>query len=203
LALALALHVHPTSLPHGHLAYVVDKDLGFDALFECRDRSMIELAGSEGTKHHTGMTRPFWRAISGLPECFIGSLGLTTEATPLLPRKPIPVADGSTYLPRKTLGRPAEEATLEFAAPGNRAVLVTNVLGGYEHFEPIGALAGNEVVEPVASNDLSALYAPPPGSTSTVHWRLCIRTTHVEAIDAVALPVRADSPRSIERCLLR
>jgi hypothetical protein len=116
---------------------------------------MIELAGSEGTKHHTGMTRPFWRAISGLPECFIGSLGLTTEATPLLPRKPIPVADGFTYLPRKTLGRPAEEATLEFAAPGNRAVLVTNVLGGYEHFEPIGALAGNEVVEHDAASSIN------------------------------------------------
>jgi len=188
---------------HGHLAYVVDKDLGLDTLFECRDRSLLALAGSDGTKHHAGMTRPFWRAISGLPECYIGSLGLTRSATPLLPRRPIPLADGATYLPRKTLGRPAEVVTLELSAPTDRAVLLTNVLGSYELFEVQGAQAGGQAVQPAAANDLSALYAPPPGSASPVRWRFSVRTTHVEAIDAISLPLRPDSPQPMERCLIR
>ena len=60
---------------HGHLAYIVDKDLGLDALFACNDRTQISLVGSGAAHHYVGMTRPFWAALGAMPECWSGSLG--------------------------------------------------------------------------------------------------------------------------------
>lgn len=185
---------------HGHLAYVIDKDLGLDTLLECNDRSFLALAGSDGAKHHLGMTRPFWRAISALPDCWIGSLGLAAGSTPLLARKPIPIADGSSYLPRKHAQRSPEDVVLEFDAPPDRAVLLTNVLGGYELFEIRSAQAGGQAVRPVAENDLSALYVP-PASASPVRWRFGVRTTRVEAIEAVTVTPRSRPLRAAGKCL--
>ena len=185
---------------HGHLAYVVDKDLGLDTLLACRARAQWTLAGGEG-RHAFGMTRQFWRAISAPPDCWIGSLGISGRSTPLVARAPIAIADGSTYLPRPHPSRPPEDAVLEFDSPPERAVLVTNVLGGYEHFEIRGASASGREVRALAENDLSALYVAPPGSPAPVRWRIAVRTTRVEAIDVVAVVPRAGESRPAERCL--
>jgi hypothetical protein len=183
----------PASL-HGHLAYVIDKDLGLDTLFACGERSRFTLAASDGAKHHAGMTRPFWRAISARPDCWIGSLGLV-PAAPLLPRGPIAIADGSTYLPRRAAKGAPQRAILEATAPAGAPVLLTNVLGGYEHFEVLAASANGGAVAPAAVNDLSSLYAAPAG-TAPVSWRFEARTTRLEAIDVIAL-----RPSASGRCL--
>jgi hypothetical protein len=198
--LGAALCATPASL-HGHLAYVVDKDLGLDTLLACRDRSKWTLAGGEG-RHALGMTRPFWRAISMRPDCWIGSLGLSGRVVPLAARKPIPLADGATYLPRKHATQPIGDAVLEFEAPPERAVLVTNVLGGYEHFELRGAQLGGRPVRALAQNDLSSLFMAPPGSPAPVRWRLSVRTTNIEAVDVVAVVPREGDARPAQRCLL-
>ena len=65
---------------------------------------------------------------------------------------------------------------------------------------PAGRLP--HAVAPVAVNDLSALYAPPPGSTNPVAWRIRVKTTHLEAVDAVSVPRVPESPRPMDRCLL-
>jgi hypothetical protein len=185
---------------HGHLAYVVDKDLGLDMLLACRDRSRYALAGSAG-RHAFGMTRPFWRALSAAPDCWIGSLGLSAGSTPLVAREPIALADGATYLPRKGGTHPLADATLEFAAPADRAVLFTNVLGGYEHFEITAATANGAPTRPLASNDLSALYRAPAGSAGSVRWRITARSTRPDAIDVVAVAPRAGNSRPAATCL--
>ena len=185
---------------HGHLAYVVDKDLGLDTLLACRDREKWTLAGKEG--HHAfGMTRQFWRALSIPPDCWIGSLGLSARSIPLVPRAPIAIADGATYLPRKHLTHAPREATLEFDAPPERPVLVTNVLGGYELFELRAAQASGREVRPIAANDLSALYMAPAGSAAPVRWRISVRTSNLEAIEAVAIVPRSGDSRPAASCL--
>jgi hypothetical protein len=171
---------------HGHLAYLADKDLGLDALFGCGDRSRLTLIASRAPAHAFGMTRRFWQALGAQPRCWVGSLGLTEHVTSLLDRPPIALADGATYMPRPlNRGAPAE-MQLAFEAPAQAALLVTNVLDGYEPFRIVSASAGGEDVAPIAENDLSALYAPRRGA-GPIHWTITVTTTNPQAIEAVAV----------------
>ena len=184
---------------HGHLAYIADKDLGLDALFECGDRSRLSLAASNAPKHYFGMTRKFWQALGREPECAIGSLGLTTRVVPMLDRAPIPIADGSTYMPRRLARQPPEEATLSFTAPGDAALLVTNVLDGYEPWQVIVAQASARTVAPVAENDFSALYAP-QARPGPVAWTVTIKATNPSAIEIVAIDLAPGRKASHPLC---
>ena len=184
---ALCAAPGPVSL-HGHLGYVVDKDLGLDTLLACRDRSRFALTGSEtGRTHFLGMTRPFWRALDWSPGCWAGSLGITRTSTPLAPRASIPLADGSTYLPRPHPKAAPSSATFTVTVPKRSAVLVTNVLGNYEYFEIVSAAAGGQPLAPIAANDLSRLYRPLAKEEGAVEWIFTVITTRAEAIDVVAL----------------
>jgi len=180
---------------HGHLAYVVDKDLGLDTLFSCGDRaSMLLLSTMPGT-HVFGMTHGFWQALAWSPECWIGSLGIERDAVPLVRRDAMTVADGSTYLAREPADRQAELRTESFEAPSGSALLVTNVLGGYEGFAIESASVDGRPAMPIASNDLSALYgAPAPGGNAPAHWTFAIRTTRIAGVEILAVANHRGSP---------
>jgi hypothetical protein len=182
----LLCETRPLSL-HGHLAYIVDKDLGLDALFACGDRSHLSLAGSDG-KHVMGMTRGFWERLGAAPSCWIGSLGITAHVTPLVPRKAIAIADGSRYLPRVATRAAPSPITFSVSAPANTAVLVTNVLGEYERFAVTQAWADGQRASAVATNDLSALYALHGARDARpVQWTFTVATTDARAVDVVAI----------------
>ena len=172
---------------HGHLAYIADKDLGLDTLFECGRRAQLSLLGSDAPAHYFGMTRPFWRALRAEPQCWVGSLGLTQRITSLLERAPLPLADGSTYMPRQLYRNAPVETTLSVAAAGDSGVMVTNVLGGYEYFRIVSAEAGGHAVAPLAENDLSSLFAEPSRGPHLVQWTFVVSTTNPQAIDVVAV----------------
>ncbi|MDQ2961884.1 MAG: hypothetical protein M3R31_01815, partial [Pseudomonadota bacterium] len=182
---------------HGHLAYIADKDLGLDALFACNNRSRLSLVGSEAPSHYFGMTRPFWRALGGTPECWVGSLGLTRHMTPLLKREPLPLADGSTYMPRQLARNPPATTILSVTAPGHAGVMITNVLDGYEYFQIVSADAAGHVVSPLAENDFSSLFAS-AGGRDVVQWTFTVLATNPQAIDVVAVDAaqRNDPPRA-------
>ena len=184
---------------HGHLAYVVDKDLGLDTLFSCGDRASTRLLSTAPGTHVFGMTRGFWRALSWQPECWIGSLGIAHDAVPMVSRDAMAVADGSTYLARKPADHPAELRTEGFDAPANAALLVTNVLGGYEGFAVESASVDGRAVKPIGSNDLSALYAAPvPGGNAAAHWTFAIRTTRIAGVEILSFTDHRGAPD--ERC---
>jgi hypothetical protein len=171
---------------HGHLAYLVDKDLGLDTLFACDDRARLVLAGAGEGSHVFGMTRPFWRAVDAAPRCWIGSLGIVEDGAALLPAQGIAVADGSTYLPRKSTRQVPISVDLAVTASKDRAVLVTNMLGAYEYFRIESATAGGVAVNPALANDRSSLFRAAPGTADAVEWSFRILTTHPEAIDVHA-----------------
>jgi hypothetical protein len=182
---------------HGQLAYIADKDLGLDSLFACGDRSRLSLIAGKAPKHLFGMTRAFWEASGGEPECWVGSMGLTRAMTPRIDRAGMALADGSTYMPRQLAKHPADTALLIFTVPANAALLVTNVLGAYEPFRIVAAEAGGRRVEPVAENDLSSLYAP---QSSAAQWRLTVTATNPNTIDVVALDPDARNAGSAPLC---
>jgi len=82
----------------------------------------------------------------------------------------------------------------EFVAPAGHAVLVTNVLHGYEPVTAIRARAGGKDVGPVARNDLSALFAPPPGGADPVAWVISFEATQPDAVDVVTFATRPARP---------
>jgi hypothetical protein len=196
----LCSSVGPASL-HGHLAQVFDRDLGLDTLFECGDRSRFVLVASNATTHYFAMTRPFWKALSWQPDCWIGSLGFAMDSRPLLDRKGIAVADGSTYLPRKAARHPAQTTVLAVTAPANAAVLVTNVLAGYEQLQILSAMADARERPPAAKNDLSFLYRPPERAGADVAWTFTILSTNPEAVDIVSVEGHSQAGREVPECI--
>ncbi len=172
---------------HGHLAYIADKDLGLDALFACNDRSRLSLVASEAPNHYFGMTRLFWRALGDPPDCWVGSLGLTRHVTPLLERKPLPVAQELTDLLRRLPRNPSTMTTFSVTAPGQTGVMLTNVLGGYESFQVVSAMAAGHAVSPIAENDLSSLFASPASGPHVVQWTFSVLTSNPQAIDVVSV----------------
>jgi hypothetical protein len=187
----LLCDTQPLSL-HGHLAYIVDKDLALDTLFACNDRSKLSLAGSAG-RHALGMTRHFWGALGVEASCWIGSLGITSKVTPLVQRDAIAIADGSRYLPRVAHRAAPTPVTFSVAAPANAAVLVTNVLGEYERFAMIDARVDGRPASSVATNDVSALYVVPGArDPRPVLWTFTVATTDIGAVDVVAVDPSAD-----------
>jgi hypothetical protein len=149
------------------------------------------------------MSRPFWRAISALPDCWIGSLGLSRSAIPLMRREPIAIARGSTNPPRRHSGNTAREVMLAFDVPSDRAVMITNMLAGYEIFEVKSARAGDVGVIAAAENDLSAVFHAPKSATGNVRWTFRLLSTNPEAVDVVSIAGRKGEELGEGRCLAR
>lgn len=181
---------------HGHLGFLVDQDLGLDMLFQCGHREGVSLRGGPaGARHVLGMSRPFWRAAGTDPECVIGSLGLSTRLALPLDQEPLAVAAGETYLPRKYSGNAPREYRRTFDAPPSMAVLVTNLLGNYEHFAIQQVQLDGATVQASVRNDWAALYVPGQ-ATQAGRWTLTFTASEPHGIDVVLVD---RSPRS-RRC---
>ena len=168
---------------HGHLANIVDKDLGLDTLFACGSRDHVRLGGDNEGPHYTGMTRGFWRAWGAKPECWIGSMGIA-RATPRLQSRGIAIADGSTYLPRRGPTTAPTLVSFNVQSPPGAAVLVTNIVARYELFEVVRAEMNGEAKAPVAANELSQLFA---AGNAPASWTFTVRTTYPGALDVVVV----------------
>ena len=130
-------------------------------------------------------------------------MGLSPSAVPLVPRKPLAVADGAMYLPRRHSGNPAREVVLSFEVPRERAVMLTNVLSGYELFEMKSARAGEVPVIAAAENDFSAVYRAPASAAGNVQWTFRFVATFPESIDVVSIAGRKGAERRDADCLAR
>jgi hypothetical protein len=133
------------------------------------------------------MTRAFWRALGRAPPCVIGSLGITTDAAGLVHREGLPVADGSTYLPRRHETKPPARIVFDVISPARNAILVTNVLGAYETFRVDSVQAAGVPAAALIRNDLSQLFGPTGSSTDAVSWRFEILTSNPDAVDIVSI----------------
>jgi hypothetical protein len=175
---------------HGHLGYVVDKDLALDMLLACGRRTGVELGGlrSDGW---VGMTGPFWAALGESPDCWIGSLGISRAIRFPHPQAAIALAGGDKYLPRTPSGAVPRLRTLSFPYASERAILATNVLGGYEYFRVASVRLRGTEVNAAAANDLSALYVAPASTPPGSMWDIAIEASLPEAIDVVALIARS------------
>ncbi|MEO5692835.1 MAG: hypothetical protein ABIQ72_06895 [Usitatibacter sp.] len=184
---------------HGHLAYVIDKDIGLDALFACNRRANAVLAASQSDRRLAGMTRAFWRAVDMEPKCWTGSLGITDEVRAIDPGNGIGVAVGDTYLPRRPTGHARSRKQFRFEAKIGDAVLLTNVLGDYEHFRILTAEVNDVPLDARASNRLSALFlASAATDAASRRWHLVVETTYPDAVDVIVVTTAA---LSAVRCI--
>ena len=54
---------------HGALAFVEDRSVGMDGLFECRSSEFVALGGSAGSRHLVGLTHREWKMLDIEPPC--------------------------------------------------------------------------------------------------------------------------------------
>ena len=178
---------------HGHLAYIVDRSVGIDALLECHRVEQVSLMGNlpGAAVHWVGMSRDFWKQLGTRPACRIGSLGIAAPTVVAWPPSGEPVPDGRKYFPRERARTPPREMIVEFEAPPAYPVLVTNVVHGYETLDALAVQADGREIKAVARNDLSALYAPPASvGRSPVKWSVRLTGTRPELVDVVAFDPR-------------
>jgi hypothetical protein len=174
---------------HGHLAFIVDRSVGVDALFACRDASFIALGGQAANlPHWVGLSRRFASRANVRGDCRIGSLEVM-RATPHGGPESLAIPDGRRYFPREHGKAAPSRVRREFSAPAGHALLVTNMLHGYESFKGLEVAVSGKRVAPVAGNDLSHLFAPPAGSEASVAWSVSFETTRAGAVDVATFPV--------------
>jgi hypothetical protein len=170
---------------HGQLAFVADRSVGVEALMRCRRIENLRLSGrAPDAKHLVGMSRVFWSRLDGRPDCRVGSLLVTDALSVPSPSPGLAIPDGRVYLPRKPRNGGKESRDVEFTAPASQAVLVTNMLHGSETYKVGRVSAEGRELAPVASNDLSALYAVAARDPSApIRWVVSIETSNPDAID--------------------
>jgi hypothetical protein len=189
---------------HGHLAYVVDRSVGVDALMACGDVLPIRLSGKASTEHWVGMSRSFWRALNVAPSCRIGSLGLAKADEVLAADDSLAIPDGRAYFPRVHGSAPPEMVEIAFEVPRDRAVLVTNILAGYEGMELKSVTVDGSLVVARGANDFSRLFAPPAGNPSVpARWKIELATSNRAGIDVVAMSTSKAGPAGDSPCLPR
>ena len=182
---------------HGHLAFVADKSLLLGAMFACGRRPAVSLAAGGARPNVAGMTRAFWEASGTRPQCWVGPIGIARDATAAAANPGLEVATGVTYLPRRPSGAPVTRTRVEFTAPAAALVLVTNVLGGYEHFRLSSATADGVPARRLAADDLSALLAG--AGSGTTAWVIEAEVTNPRGLDVVVIP-RRDPNRETPDC---
>jgi hypothetical protein len=191
-ALGRFLCAHPAGIAiHGPLAFVVDRAVGVDALLACRRADHVRLGGADvSVPHWAGMSRAFWSRIDSRGACRLGSLELVESVPVPVAGAGLAIPDGRKYYPREHASAPASRHSVAFEAPADHAVLIANVLHGYQPLLAIEARAGEERVEPSAANDLSMLFVPPLATRATVRWVISFDTAVPEGIDLVTFPRR-------------
>jgi hypothetical protein len=174
---------------HGELAYIEDRSVGMDLLFGCADASRSVLVGDgKANGNAFGMSREFWRLADASPRCWSGSLGLAEPLVVASRGSGIPLPDGRRYFPRDRTTAPMGEHIVELDAPSGAAVVISNSFLGYEGLADVTARADGMSVVPVARNDLAWLFRATSASRS-VHWRLSFKSTKLESVDIVAVPL--------------
>ena len=184
---------------HGHLAYVEDRSVGVDALFGCGRIAQLTLMGAGNPRHWVGLSRAFWSKLGGTPQCWIGSLGIAPSPQVPWPARGIPIADGRVYFPREIAKAALREQVVRFEAPRTRALLVTNPLAGYEGLQDVRVTLDGAAVAPVASNDLSSLFAA-RGEGPAATWTVTFKASTPEAIDIVLFEAQGKSSVDATAC---
>jgi hypothetical protein len=142
------------------------------------------------------MSRVFWRSLGAMPECWSGSLGVARASAVPWPATGIPIANGQTYFPRARARPEIRSGNVRFDTDSHAAVLVSNVLHGYEALDNVVVSAGGRILSPLAQNDLSKLFVA-PSDGSPVKWSVSFNATSPELVDIVAFersPGDSDAP---------
>ena len=78
---------------------------------------------------------------------------------------------------------------MEFETPPGRAVLVSNILLGYETMDIVNVRLNDAVIQPSAANDFSSLYLG--HAQAPLHWAIELASSRPEVVDIVSFDPRA------------
>jgi len=189
-------------IAHGPMAYLVDRNVGVDTLVHCDRATTVQIGGMrDGARHVAGMPRSYWDALSRSPQCWLGPLGLADAASVFSTPDKLPNASGRDYPPRAILAPSQTLQTRSFEAPGNEALLLTNVISGYMPWEIVAVKVNGRLLEPIAATYVSSLYAPPePRNAGKVVWDVEFHAVDPRMVDAVTLSLPPSNGRSVPSC---
>ncbi len=190
---------------HGPMAFLVDMNVGVDALIHCNRIPDIQLigVGDSNRTHWVSMPRDFWTQASLSPRCWVGSLGLATEMSVIAPVGSVARVSGETFLPRRFLQGPSSERTLGFDMRAGQALLFTNVIQWYMPWQVLSVKVDGREIPPLAVTAVSRLYGIPaaPG-VETHRWNVRFSAPDADKIDVVTIgpPARAvdDAPSCVD-----
>jgi hypothetical protein len=181
---------------HGQLAYLADRNVDDAVLLKCGRTSGAMLGGDDERRHHwLGLTDRFWDSIGESPAQRIGPLGLAPAQHVASAGIGIAIADGVHYFPRARSPGGLVELPMAIQAPASSAIIVSNMLHGYEAVEVLDMRANGIPAAPLVSDDVSKAYRVSPGQrTKPVNWTFRISTTNRSAVDVVVVDSRYPAP---------
>jgi len=96
------------------------------------------------------------------------------------------IVDGRVYFPRPVSQANAKPLRVTFESGPGEAVLVTNILAGYDRLENVHVHARAMTLQPIAANEVSALYVL-RDSAGAANWQVDFEASNPRAIDIVIL----------------
>jgi hypothetical protein len=108
-----------------------------------------------------------------------------------------PIADGMNYFPRQRNSEKPRQLNVEVRCPASSAIVLTNLLYGYETVDVLDIRANGVSLGPVVSDDVSKAYRSGRAvdGQGSVDWTILLSTTNPDAVDIIVVdPADIGSP---------
>lgn len=184
----------PVTAAHGSYAVHLFHAYGLEAHFRCGSSNGITLGGADGV-HRAGVSRTIARELGFAAVDRVGPLMLLPVGSVVNPRTGAPLPAPGAYPPAVPRFEAPALHVLDFEAPQDEAVLVTDLYFAFVAPPAVTATANGAAVAPAARDRVTTAFACQRCATGApVRWQLSISTPALERVEVItarsAEPVR-------------
>ncbi|MFI4953976.1 MAG: hypothetical protein ACHP7M_12630 [Burkholderiales bacterium] len=186
-ARALCASERPVAL-HGMLATGFDIDFAIETMLACGKRDRAVLAGNDpAAEHWIGLPAYAWRRLDLAPGRTLGSYGVDHPDRIIAPAMAHAIVTGDEFPPRHIAAAPHQTLALSFRAPGNAALVVTDIVPWYMPLRALVVTRAGAAVAPAITSSSLVAFRCRDCAAHEVEWTLNLQASDPSWVDIVTL----------------
>ncbi|MGH8799642.1 MAG: hypothetical protein ACREX7_05300 [Casimicrobiaceae bacterium] len=186
-ARALCASARPVAL-HGMLATGVDIDFAIETWLACGRRDRAVLAGTDpAAEHWIGLPAYAWRRLGLVPARRMGSYGVDRPGRIIAPVAAHAIVTGREFPPRHVADAPQHGLALRFRAPGNAALVVTDIVPWYMPLRALAVTRAGAALAPTIASSSLVAFRCRDCDAREVEWTLNLQAADPAWVDIVTL----------------
>jgi hypothetical protein len=168
---------------HGALAFFALHDYVIEATLQCSSVSVA--LGGTGPTSLAGLTRPLLAELGATPVAVIGPLGMLVPVRAVFPEHGYVLPPDLPYPPVPAAFGALRDVTLDITLDRDQAIVASNAFFAFTMQPTFSATMNGMPMPPLASDNVSTIFACSACGDGTQHWRLGIRSPAPERVDVV------------------